>query len=220
MTKLSKRFHAFVPIGTALAFVSAGVAVAAGTAAASPAQVHAVAFRLTADLTASQVVPAVHAPASAGGHFQGVLFRSGAGAAKVAALAGCKTVAPPRRSGLPTKLNCGDSVVTIPAATGQWRLVWRLAYSGLSGPTTRIDIHQALIGHAAPPAFALCEPCHVSAALNGTTVTHGSMSLTVDQATTLATTAAYVNVDTAANSAGEIRGQITRAAFGFSAGRI
>jgi hypothetical protein len=210
LTKPSTRLRAFLPLGAALAVVAAGVVATAGTAIASPAQVRAVAYRLTANLTAGQQIPAVQAPAAAGGQFSGVLLKSGVGAAKVAALAGCKVVTPPRSSGLPTRFNCVGSVVRVPAVPGQWRLMWRLSYSGLSGPATRVDIHQAPAGHAAPPAYALCGPCH-SVPLSGKSVTHGSMALTADQAAALNGNA-YVNVDTAANPGGEIRGQIKRAA--------
>ena len=158
MTKSSKRFRALLPLGAALAVVAAGVAIAAGTAGAG-ANVSATAYRLTANLTAGQEIPAVHASTAAAGQFHAVLFRSGITLTKVAALAGCKVITPPRRSGLPFRINCAGSIVTMPPA-GQWRLVWKLTYSGLSGPATRVDIHMAPAGHAAPPTFALCEPCH------------------------------------------------------------
>src|SRR5581483_3416606 len=120
------RFRAFA----LLAAVAVVAAVAASTAGART-NVAAVAYRLTATMTPGQVVPAISAPAGAAGHFHGILFRSGTGLAKVAAAAGCKVVVAPRRSGVATKINCAGSVVAMPAA-GQWRLVWRLSYSGLS----------------------------------------------------------------------------------------
>jgi hypothetical protein len=209
MTTSRKRFGAFIPLGAAIAIVAVGVA--AGTASART-HVSAAAYRLTADLTAGQEVPALQASTTAAGHFHGVLFRSGLTPAKVASLAGCKVIAPPRRSGLPIKLSCGGSVVTMPAA-GQWRLIWRLTYSGLTGSATRIDIHVAPVGHAAPPTFALCAPCHVVSMSNGS-LTHGSMTLAGDQATSLSSSS-YVNVDTTAHPGGEIRGQIVRTALGF-----
>jgi hypothetical protein len=215
MTTSSKRFGVLTPLGVALAIVAAGVL--AGTAGART-NVTATAYRLTATLSASQEVPAVQAPAGAVGHFNGVLFRSGIAPTKVAALAGCKVITPPRRSGLPTKLNCGGSVVTMPAA-GQWRLIWRLAYEHLSGPATQVDIHLASVGHSAAPAFALCAPCHPVSVSNGGALVHGTMTLTSTQATSLSSDSSYVNVDTAAHSAGEIRGQIARTTAGFSIGR-
>jgi len=195
----------------ALAVVAAGIALAAGTAAARTSA-HAVAYRLTATLTPSQVVPAVQAPAGAVGRFHGVLLRSGAGAIKVASMAGCKVVVPPKRSGLPMRINCGGGAVgTVPTATGQWRLVWRLSVSGLSGPATAAAIHLAAAGKAAAPAFAMCSPC--------VRPMHGQMALSDAQASSLTSNAAYVDVDTAAHPGGEIRGQIMRTQAGLVFGR-
>jgi len=195
----------------ALAAVAAGIALAAGTAAASTSA-HAVAYRLTATLTPNQVVPAVQAPAGAIGRFHGVLLRSGPGAIKAATLAGCKIVVPPKRSGLPTRINCGGGAVgTVPAAAGQWRLVWRLSVSGLSGPATAATINLAAAGNAAAPAFTMCGPCLKTS--------HGQMALSDGQASSLVGSASYVQVDTAAHPGGEIRGQITRSMAGAVFGR-
>lgn len=210
MRSTSKSIGFLASSSAALAVVATAIAMAAGSAFAATS-VNAVAYRLTATLTPSQVVPAVQAPAGAVGHFHGVLFRSGAGAARIAALAGCKIVQPPRRSGLPTGVNCGGARGTLPGAPGQWRLVWRLSVSGLSGPATSAAIHMAPAGHTAAPAFAMCAPCR--------TVSHGQLALTADQATSLAGNAAYVDVSTAAHPDGEIRGQIVRASIGVQIGR-
>ena len=129
MRKASKRAGILASFAVAVAAIVAGAAVAATS-------VNAVAYRLNATLTPSQVVPAVQAPAGAVGHFHGVLIRSGIGATRVASLAGCKVVQAPRRSGLPTKLNCAGANVTLPGTSGQWRLFWKLSVSGLSGPAT------------------------------------------------------------------------------------
>jgi hypothetical protein len=196
-------------VGGVLAIVAAGIVVAAGTASART-QVHAAAYRLTATLTPGQEVPAVQAPTAAIGHFHGVLFMSGIGAARVGALAGCKVVVAPKRSGLPTKLSCGGTIITLPAVPGQWRLFWQLSYSGLSGPATGADIHVAPAGHTAPPMFALCRPC--------SSTSHGLLSVSGTQASALMSSTAYANVDTAKNPSGEIRGQITRTLFGIALG--
>lgn len=210
MRNASKRVGLLASVGGAFAVVAAGVALAAGTAiAATP--VHAVAYRLKATLMPSQVVPAVQAPSTAVGHFHGILIRSGVGVTRVASLVGCKVVQPPRRSGLPTRLNCQGANVTLPGAPGQWRLFWRLTVSGLSGPATAAAIHMAVPGHTAAPVFAMCAPCG--------SITHGSLVVTPDQANTLLGGGAYVDVDTAAHPGGEIRGQIVRASIGFTVGR-
>jgi CHRD domain len=206
----TKRLGRLASFGAALVVVATGVALAASTAV-SAAGVNAVAYRLTATLTPSQVVPAVQAPTGAVGHFRGVLIRSGTGASQVASLAGCKIVQPPRRSGLPFKLNCAGANVTMPGAPGQWRLFWRLSVSNLSGPATNAAIHMATVGHTAAPAFAMCAPCQA--------ISHGQLSVTAGQADTLIKGGAYVDVSTAAHPGGEIRGQINRASIGFRIGR-
>jgi hypothetical protein len=210
MRKHSTRLRTLVQFGALLTIVATGIVLAAGSAAASRAAIHASAFRLTATLTPSQEVPAVQAPAGAIGHFHGVLFRTGIGTARIASLAGCTVLVPPHRSGLPLRINCGGGAVVLPGAAGQWRLVWRLSVSGLSGPPTAADIHLAAAGHAAAPAFVLCGPCQVA--------THGMVAVGADQATSLARGDSYVNVDTAAHPSGEIRGQITRTTVGFTVG--
>jgi hypothetical protein len=212
MRNASKRVGLLTSSAAALAVIAAGVVLAAGTAAASTS-VHAAAYRLTATLTPNQVVPAVQAPAGAVGHFHGVLIMSGAGATKVASLAGCKVVVPPRRSGLPIKINCGSGAVgTVPGAPGQWRLIWRLSVSHLSGPATAASIHLASAGQSAAPAFTLCSPCK--------SVAHGVMALSGGQASSLSSSSSeYVDVATAAHPNGEIRGQITRSLAGIAFGR-
>lgn len=193
-----------------IAVVAAALAMGASMAGAR-SSVAAIAYRLTATMTPSQVVPAITAPSGAGGHFHGILFRSGVGSAKVAAMAGCKVVVAPRRSGLPTKINCGGSIAVLPGAAGQWRLVWRMTYSGLSGPATGAALHVAPPGHSAAALTRICAPC--------APVSHGSMALTTNQASSLTSNSAYVDVSTAAHPGGEIRGQIVRTTVGFQLGR-
>jgi hypothetical protein len=193
-----------------LAIVAAALAVSVSTAGART-NVAAVAYRLTATLTPAQVVPAISAPTGASGHFHGILIRSGTNAAKVAKLAGCTVITAPRRSGLPTKINCGAGPVTLPGTAGQWRLVWRLSYSHLSGAATGAAIHIAPAGHSAAALTRICSPCLPTA--------HGSMVVTSDQAGQMTGNASYVDVSTAAHPDGEIRGQIVRTVVGYVIGR-
>jgi CHRD domain-containing protein len=204
MMKTSKRVGALASFAAAVAAIATGVAVGATS-------VNAVAYRLNATLTPSQVVPAVQAPTNAVGHFHGVLIRSGIGATRVASLAGCKLVQPPRRSGLPFKLNCSGAIVTLPGTPGQWRLFWKLSVSGLSGPATAAAIHIAPVGHSAAAMAAMCAPC--------ASISHGALALTANQANSLLNNSAYVDVSTARNPGGEIRGQIVRTTVGFQIGR-
>lgn len=210
MTNPSKRVGLIACSAGVLAAIVAGIVMVAGTAAASTST-HAVAYRLTATLTPDQVVPAVQAPAGASGRFHGVLIMSGVGATRAASLAGCKISSAPRRSGLPFRVNCGGAVGTVPGAPGQWRLIWKLSVSHLSGPATGAFIHLAGPGQAAAPSFKLCSPC--------LPVSHGVMALASTHAAALSSSAEYVDVATAAHPNGEIRGQIVRTVFGFAIGR-
>jgi len=79
-------------------------------------------------------------------------------------------------------------------------LSWRLTFRGLTGKAVAAHVHLAKAGKAGPVAVPLCGPCRSgargTAKLNGRTVT------------ALLGGGAYVNVHTAKNAAGEIRGQI------------
>jgi hypothetical protein len=211
MKNASKRVGVLASSAGVLAVLAAGIVLAAGTASAGT-KVHAAAYRLTATLTPNQVVPAVQAPAGATGHFHGILIMSGPGAIKAAALAGCKIVSSvPKRSGLPFRINCGNGAVgTVPGAAGQWRLIWRLSVSHLSGPATGAFIHLAAPGLSAEPSFKLCAPCVANS--------HGVMALSSTHAATLSSSSEYVDVTTAAHPNGEIRGQITRSLLGIAVG--
>ena len=83
------------------------------------------------------------------------------------------------------------------------KLSWKLTYTGLSGPATAAHFHG--------PAAA-GENAKVSVAIPGATSTpaEGSATLTDAQAADLEAGKLYVNVHTAANPGGEIRGQVTK----------
>jgi hypothetical protein len=79
---------------------------------------------------------------------------------------------------------------------------FRLTYKGLTGPATAAHIHAALAGKANPtPAVSLCGPCK-----NGQTGTVTASSAAVMKK--ILGGATYVNIHTAKNPGGEIRGQI------------
>jgi hypothetical protein len=80
-------------------------------------------------------------------------------------------------------------------------LKWRLTFKQLSGPATAAHIHMAPRRKPGPVLVPLCAPC--------TSPVTGTATLTAAQAATLKKGGLYVNVHTARNAGGEIRGQIT-----------
>ena len=81
-------------------------------------------------------------------------------------------------------------------------LSWRLTFQGLSGKAGAAHIHLGKRGKAGAVALSLCGPCRSGA--------RGSARLDAKTVTALLAGGAYVNVHTAKNPAGEIRGQLTR----------
>jgi len=79
-------------------------------------------------------------------------------------------------------------------------LTWRLTFSRLTGRAAAAHIHVGRRGVAGPVAVSLCGPCR-----NGAT---GRSTVTGAALAALESGRAYVNVHTARNPAGEIRGQI------------
>jgi hypothetical protein len=82
------------------------------------------------------------------------------------------------------------------------RLTWKINYSGLSGNATAAHFHgPAEAGTNAKVAVPIP---------NISPNTEGSATLTDEQATDLLAGRYYINVHTAANKSGEIRGQVAR----------
>jgi hypothetical protein len=80
-------------------------------------------------------------------------------------------------------------------------LKWSLTFAHLSGPATAAHIHKGARGVSGPVLIALCGPC--KSPVSGTaTVTAAQLKLMKSGGT-------YVNVHTAKNPNGEIRGQVT-----------
>lgn len=80
-------------------------------------------------------------------------------------------------------------------------LNWKLTFKGLTGATAGAHIHLGRRGKAGPVAVVLCAKACRSPVT-------GKATLTAAQLTAIRTGGAYVNVHTAKNPAGEIRGQI------------
>jgi CHRD domain len=79
-------------------------------------------------------------------------------------------------------------------------LSWRLTFSRLTGKALAAHVHLGRPGVAGPVAVPLCGPC-----VSGV---HGTKKLTAKVRSALLTGGAYVNVHTARNPGGEIRGQV------------
>jgi hypothetical protein len=78
---------------------------------------------------------------------------------------------------------------------------WKMTFKGMTGAVGAAHIHSALAGRANPaPAVSLCGPCK-----SGQTGTSTASAAVIKKILGGAT---YVNLHTAANGAGEIRGQI------------
>jgi hypothetical protein len=86
------------------------------------------------------------------------------------------------------------------------RLTWRLTFSKLSGAAAAAHIHVGSTGKAGAVMVALCGPCR-SGQRGTATLTHAQLAK-VEAGRT------YVNVHTAKNAAGEIRGQVKASEVG------
>jgi hypothetical protein len=107
------------------------------------------------------------------------------------------------KSEVPPNTSAGKGTADIDYDAATKKLSWKLTYSGLSGPATAAHFH----GPAAATANAGVAVAIPNAA---TSPVEGSATLTDAQAADLAAGKYYVNVHTAANPGGEIRGMVTK----------
>ncbi len=77
---------------------------------------------------------------------------------------------------------------------------WKLVFGKLTGKATAAHIHKGKAGAAGPVLVPLCGPC-----TSGQT---GTASISAATRAAIESGAAYVNVHTAKNPGGEVRGQI------------
>ena len=125
-----------------------------------------------------------------------VAFAGSASAEKLKATLDGKSEVPPTTSN-----GTGTADLDYDAATK--KLTWKVTYSGLSGPATAAHFHgPAEAGKNAGVAVAI--PNAASSPVEG------SATLTDAQAADLLAGKLYVNIHTAANPGGEIRGQVMK----------
>jgi CHRD domain-containing protein len=79
-------------------------------------------------------------------------------------------------------------------------LRWKLTFAKLTGPATAAHIHLGGMGKTGAPAVHLCEPC--TSGMTGTSTVSAGLLRKMEKHGT------YVNLHTARNQPGEIRGQI------------
>jgi hypothetical protein len=174
-------------------------------------QVHAIGYRLTAQLAPTGTT------SQATGKWDGVLVhtigivRNG----KMPSIPGCSVSAPrpggpgqapPRQSGLPHQIKCGNKAVppfTVPGSGNHWILGWRLTYANLSSVVTSADLRVTVTAGAAPIApETLCTTCVPNK--------FGRNVLTDDQANAILKGDASIVVNTTNSPSGEISGPIVK----------
>jgi hypothetical protein len=107
------------------------------------------------------------------------------------------------KSQVPPNTSAATGTADIDYDPASKKLSWKLSYSGLSGPATAAHFHgPAEPGKSAGVAVAI--PNATSSPVEG------SATLTDAQAADLTAGRYYVNIHTAANPGGEIRGQVTK----------
>jgi hypothetical protein len=107
------------------------------------------------------------------------------------------------KSEVPAVTSAGKGTADLDYDAASKKLSWKLTYSGLSGPATAAHFHgPAETGKNAGVAVAI--PNATSSPVEG------SATLTDAQAADLMAGKYYINIHTAANPGGEIRGQVTK----------
>src|SRR5438874_3307527 len=107
------------------------------------------------------------------------------------------------KSEVPATTSSGTGTADLDYDAASKKLSWKVTYSGLSGPATAAHFHGPAeagkhAGVAVPIPGAAKSPAE------------GSATLTDAQAADLLAGKLYVNIHTAANPGGEIRGQVTK----------
>ena len=136
-----------------------------------------------------------------------LLVAGAVAALALAALSGAATRAAVWTAALTSGQEVPKQVVKTTAAHGQFKgtlsgskLTWTLTFSKLSGPATAAHIHMAAMGKSGNVIVPLCGPC--------TSPVKGTATISAALKAAFKKHLLYVNVHTAKNPAGEIRGQL------------
>jgi hypothetical protein len=105
---------------------------------------------------------------------------------------------------VPPGSGSGSGSVTATYDTDSKKLTWKGSYAGLSGPATAAHFHTGEAGKNGGVVIP------IFAGASAKTPFEGSATLTDAQAADLMAGKLYINIHTAANKAGEIRGQLTK----------
>jgi hypothetical protein len=107
------------------------------------------------------------------------------------------------KSEVPATTSAATGTADIDYDAASKKLSWKVTYSGLSGPATAAHFHgPAAAGANAGVKVPISNPA--------TSPVEGSATLTDEQAADLTSGKYYVNIHTAANPGGEIRGQVMK----------
>lgn len=107
------------------------------------------------------------------------------------------------KSEVPATASSGTGAADLDYDAASKKLSWKLTYSGLSGPATAAHFH-------GPAEAGKNAGVMVPIPNAATSPVEGSATLTDTQAADLLAGKLYVNIHTAANPGGEIRGQVTK----------
>ena len=136
----------------------------------------------------------VHTPTNAAGEIRGQLGV----AARVTTTLNSRQERPKPKGNVKRARGTFTATVAKSGTTGT--IAWRLRFSKLTGRALAAHIHTGQRGKAGPVAVPLCGPCRSGV--------RGTSNLAPAVLTALEAGRAYVNVHTAKNAPGEIRGQI------------
>jgi hypothetical protein len=94
----------------------------------------------------------------------------------------------------------GLFTATVTESGSSITLAWKLTFKGLTGKAVAAHVHRGARGKAGPVLVPLCGPCRSGQS--------GRVKLSASANGAIQKGGTYVNVHTARNAAGEIRGQV------------